>query len=373
MPHLLLCPDKFRGSLTAPEAAEAMAAGLRRALPRARLTLLPLSDGGEGFTQVLTQAHGGFFRKLPCRDPLGRPMEAEVGFSKNGKTAFVEMAAASGLALLAPTERNPLGTNTYGTGQLLRAAAEAGAETVLLGLGGSATTDGGTGLAAALGWQFHDKSGHAFVPTGGTLHHVAAIRPPEQPLRLCLTAATDVRNPLCGPTGAAAVFGPQKGASSEDIQALDAGLRHMSRGVSGGAALARRPGAGAAGGLGFGLLAFAGATLRPGPELVLEQTGFYEKLKTADYVLTGEGQLDGQTAGGKLIAGLCGAARRHQVPVLALCGMLAAPPQALARMGLTYAAAIGRGPASLPAALATAASDLEAAAFWLGKLLARKK
>ncbi len=366
--QIILAPDKFRGSLTASQACEAMAAGIREALPEAITHSLPLSDGGEGFLETLVQATHGSLHPITCHDPLMRKIEACYGISGDGQTAFIEMATVSGLALLKPEEYQAMQTSTYGTGELLKAAIEAGVKKVILGIGGSATTDGGIGMAQALGWQFFDENDQLVEAKGASLSTIHRIESPANPSDVELIIASDVTAPLFGPNGAAYVYGPQKGASPEEVELLDKGLRNLAARIAekglGISSLAEVPGAGAAGGLGFGLMAFAGATIRPGAELVMELTGFQNALSNADLILTGEGKLDEQSLQGKLIGRICQEAQKRQIPVLALCGTLAAKPAQLQAMGLTYAASILRSPVSLEEALQTAAERLREASFW---------
>lgn len=370
MLNILLCPDKFRGSLSAPEACRAMTEGIRAAIPDAYIRSLPLSDGGEGFLETLTEALGGAIQHWTASDPLGRPILAEAGIA--GEVAVIEMARASGLALLAPDERSAGQTTTYGTGELIREAVSRGATHLMLGIGGSATTDGGIGMAAALGWRFLDADGQDLHPSGSSLRKIATILPPEEDLLkgIRVTVASDVTAPLDGPDGAACVYGPQKGASPEDVADLDAGLAHLADVVRDTLPQDYRlfPGAGAAGGLGYGLLTFCGAELRPGADLVMELLGFDDLLPDADLILTGEGKLDTQSLQGKLIGRICERAAKSEIPVLALCGTLDADPVALRELGLSYAASILRRPASLDQALASAYDALKEAAFWTAEL-----
>lgn len=365
---IILAPDKFRGSLTASQACEAMAAGVREACPEAIIQSIPLSDGGEGFLETLVQATQGTFHEVQAHDPLMRKITTSYGISGDKQTAFIEMATVSGLALLQPDEYQATQTTTFGTGEVLKAAIRSGVRKVILGIGGSASTDGGIGLALALGWQFFDKNGQLLPPNGASLLHIHRIESPSPDSAVELLIASDVTAPLFGPTGAAHVYGPQKGASPEEVELLDEGLKNLAKKVAdqglGIGSLAEVPGAGAAGGLGFGLMAFAGAKIRPGAELVMELTGFQEVLSTADLVLTGEGKLDEQSLQGKLIGRICQEAQKQQIPVLALCGTLAAKPSRLKEMGLSYATSILNSPMDLNKALETAAEQLREASFW---------
>lgn len=349
----LLAPDKFRGSLTAYEVCQAMSEGIREVIPKAEIVVLPMADGGEGTAEILTLNAGGKMHTAHVSNPLGRTIEAEYGLSANGKTAFIEMATASGLRLLSSEECNPLKTTTFGTGELINKAVEQGADHIILGIGGSATTDGGIGMAAAMGWQFLDAEGHVLSPTGESMINIHQILPPIQPTDLTVEVACDVTAPLYGPDGAAHLYGPQKGADAETVAQLEAGLQHLARVVERDFSvdIAHVPGTGAAGGLGFGALFFLNATLKEGVKIVMEQTRFETHLNDTDLVLTGEGKIDGQTLQGKLIAGIAGAAQKQHIPVAALCGALMVSPADLHPLGITYAASILPRPMSLEEAI----------------------
>lgn len=342
-----------------------MAEGVRLALPNAELIQLPLADGGEGTACVLTRATNGNWHTTTIQDPLGRPIEAGYGLAGDGKTAFIDMASASGLGLMAPTERNPLTTSTYGTGQLISRAMETGVKHIVLGIGGSATTDAGIGMAAALGWQLLDQNDQPLAPTGENLIQLARLIPPtNSPVDdVWFSVACDVLNPLYGPDGAAYVYGPQKGATPMQVEQLDAGLRQFAQVIRDqfGYELGDMPGAGAAGGLGAGCLFFLQAGLRPGAELVLDTIGFDGHLNDTDLILTGEGKLDTQTAQGKLLHGLTN--RAGDVPVVAICGSVDLSPEAVDDLGLRAAFSIQTKPQSIDMALQTAYDDLRAATF----------
>lgn len=366
---ILLSPDKFRGSMTAAEACEAMSEGIKRVWPEKEVISVPLADGGEGTLDVLLRATEGTKRRVASRNPLGGSIEAEFGLSGDGRTAFIELASASGLHHLAPHERDALRANTFGTGQLLRAALEAGATRLILGVGGSASTDGGTGLAAALGYRFFDQHGSELYPCGETLTRIARIDDANVPFdfsKITVDVACDVTAPLFGPEGAACVYGPQKGATPEQVAQLDEGLRNLARLRPGFDAV---PGAGAAGGTGFGAMAFLSARLRSGIDLVMELTRFDDHLDGVDLVITGEGKLDAQTLQGKLIGGICQRAGARGIPVVALCGTLDADPEALRALGLTYAASILTRPMRLDEALAEGPKLLRDAAFFVVNLM----
>lgn len=326
--RICIAPDSFKGALDAAGVAQAIADGLRVSFPDAEFRLVPMADGGEGTVDAWLNAVRGARRMTAIvQDPLGRPVEAAYAYAPDRATAVMEMAAASGLPLLSPAERNPLVTSTRGTGELLLHALDLGAREIILGIGGSATNDAGTGLATALGARFLDSDGIPLPPGGGALARLATIDlsgfdPRVRSIRL--RAACDVSNPLCGPTGASVVYGPQKGASPADVAALDAALAHLAEGVAAQLGLpadyANTPGAGAAGGLGFGLLAFCRAKLQRGVGIVADSVGLSDKIRGCDLVVTGEGRIDGQTPNGKTPAGVAAVACRLGVPVVAICG-----------------------------------------------------
>jgi glycerate kinase len=317
--RVLLACDKFKGSLGAVEACEAVRAGLPAEW---ECDPCPIADGGEGFVDAMLAARGGERVAAACHDALGRPIKACYGVyrSGGGAVAVVEMAAASGLWRIAAGERSPFRSSTFGTGELIRHAVEVSqAGRILVGLGGSATNDGGAGMAEALGVGFFDEAGRSLSGEPGDLLALHSIREAGRIALPPIVAACDVDHPLTGSRGASAIFGPQKGAGPEEIEALDAALARLAA-VSGGAGLAARPGAGAAGGLGFGLLRFAGAALIPGFELVAEALHLAERVAAADLVVTGEGSLDAQTLGGKGPAGVAALARAAGIPVVAVAG-----------------------------------------------------
>lgn len=324
--HVLVAPQEFKGTLTAAQAAEAIVRGLRRSLPAAVLEAVPIADGGPGTLEALLTALGGERRIERVADPLGRPIDASWGLVA-GDLAVVEMAQASGLTLLAPEERDPLRATTYGTGQLIAAALGAGCRRIWVGVGGSATNDGGMGAAQALGVRFLDAQGSPLA-TPAELHRLARVELSQRDRRLedCeLAVLVDVRNPLCGPEGASQVFGPQKGASPEDARRLDAALAHLAAVVRSqlGASLDAAPGAGAAGGLAYGLAVFAGARLQPGFEAIARALQIDERIARSDLVVTGEGRLDVQTAFAKGPFALAQRARAQGKPVVAFVGAVA--------------------------------------------------
>jgi glycerate kinase len=338
---VIVAPQSFKGSADAVAIASAIARGVRRAWPDARVEEMPLADGGEGTVRALVSATKGALRTARVHDPLGREIDAEWGVLGDGKTAVVEMAAASGLPLLRPGERDPRVTSTRGTGELILAAATSGAHRVVIGIGGSATNDGGAGMARAFGYRFLDRAGAELPEGGAALARLARIDGQTDPrlIRADADVACDVRNPLLGPEGASAVYGPQKGATPEVVLELDAALARFADVVEAfvGRPIRDVPGAGAAGGLGAGLLAFLDARLVSGAELVLRAVNFAERVKGADLVITGEGRIDGQSGYGKLTGAVTAAARRAQVPVAAVAGSIGPGHETLALDGLAVA------------------------------------
>ena len=324
---MLIAPDKFKGSATAAEVAEHLAAGIRRVAPELELRLLPVADGGEGTVDAAVA--GGFSRRrISVTGPVGNRVQA--AFALRGETAVIEMAEASGLRQLPNGRPAPLDAGTYGTGELMRAALDAGAKTIVLGVGGSASTDGGAGMLTALGARLFDADGRELPGGGGSLPRLASVELGGLDPRLAaarVVLASDVDNPLLGEHGAAAVYGPQKGAGPQEVAALESGLANLVRVLSqslGDAAqrAAWTPGAGAAGGIGFGALAVLGAARESGIEVLLDVLGFDAALDGASLVVTGEGCLDRQTLHGKAPAGVAHAARQRGVPVAAVCGRL---------------------------------------------------
>ncbi|MFE5602161.1 glycerate kinase [Streptomyces coelicoflavus] len=340
---MLVAADKFKGSLTAVEVAERVAAGLRRVVPDVLVEALPVADGGDG-TVAAAVAAGFERREVRVAGPLGD--EVTAAYALRDGTAVVEMAEASGLQRLPEGVLAPLTSSTYGSGELLRAALDAGARTIVFGVGGSATTDGGAGMLAALGARFLDADGEPVGPGGGGLAGLATADLSGLDPRLSgveLVLASDVDNPLTGPKGAPAVYGPQKGASPDDVTALDAALAHFAKVLEGTEGVGARvaeyaasPGAGAAGGIGFGAM-LLGARFRPGIAVMLDVLGFAPALDRADLVITGEGSLDEQTLHGKAPAGVAAAARAAGKEVVAVCGRLALPAETLGRAGIRRA------------------------------------
>ena len=333
-------PDKFKGSLSAREVCQAVEAGVHSHFPGAHFRSFAASDGGDGFLEAVGAVRDLKRCTATVTDPLGRPVEAEFLYDPVRREAFVEMARASGLVLLAEAERNPLQTSTLGTGRLIREALDRGALTIYVGLGGSATNDAGMGIASAFGFVFLDDAGRPLEPVGGNLLRVHEIRKPEKawlPEGARLVAVNDVINPLWGPEGAAHVYGPQKGAGPEVVALLDRGLRHLDNlagrqlGIRGGAL----PGSGAAGGTAYGLRVFLGAEFVSGSDYVIRYSGLADSLRRqpADLLITGEGKIDSQSLQGKLIQGVLRLGAEYGIPVLAVCGRCELDPQTLQNAG----------------------------------------
>ncbi len=325
--RIVVAPDSYKGSVSALGVAQAMERGILHVFPDAEVRKIPIADGGEGTVEALVTATSGQLNQTEVTGPLGVKLSAQWGVLGDGKTAVIEMAAASGLPLVAKDKRDPRIATTFGTGELIRAALDAGLRKIIIGIGGSATNDGGTGMARALGARFTSDDGKA-LPEGGAalalLKHIDISGLDPRLLETEITVACDVDNPLCGPRGASAVFGPQKGATPEIVAELDSALAHFAtcaqkvtcRNVAG------LPGAGAAGGLGAGLMFFTSAKLKPGVEIVLDAVGFADVVKDAAFVITGEGRTDFQTAFGKAPVGVAKVAKQFKVPVFCLSGGL---------------------------------------------------
>lgn len=363
MTRYLCAPDSFKESLTAMEAARAMAQEIENADHDAEVRCLPMADGGEGTARALVDATGGSMRAVPVHDPLGRPVEGHFGLLADGTTAVVETAEASGLALLEAKERNPLIASSYGTGELMLAAVRSGAKRIIVGLGGSATNDAGAGLLQALGVRLLDKNGNDLAHGGAALANLTTIDISTMDPALknvAITAACDVTNPLTGPTGASAVFGPQKGASKDDVATLDAALAHFAQVIDSqlGVAVNDVPGAGAAGGIGAALKGFLNAEFRPGIAIVIEQSGLDAAAQWADVVFTGEGSIDFQTKFGKTPAGVAETAKRHGKPVIAVAGHIGTGIDELHEVGIDAVFGIAPGAASLSELLADAAANV---------------
>ncbi|SDU15870.1 glycerate kinase [Pseudomonas pohangensis] len=369
---VVIAPDSFKESLSAAEVAAAIARGWSKVFPDAELLLLPMADGGEGTVDALLASLGGQRMEQQAPGPLGVPVTAHWGLLADGSAA-IEVAAASGLHLLQPAQRDVCRASSRGSGELVLAALDSGAKRIVLGLGGSATNDGGAGLLQALGVRLLDARGQQLAPGGAALQQLArvdisALDPRLQQVEILVAA--DVDNPLCGPRGASAVFGPQKGASPDDVDLLDAALGHFARCTAQalGQDWQQEPGVGAAGGLGFALKAYLGASFCPGIQLVAQIAGLAEAVIGADLVITGEGRLDSQTLHGKTPAGVAEIAQQAGVPVLAIAGSLGDGYQALYGVGIDAAFSLVPGPLSLQQAMASAAAELEARSCDLARL-----
>ncbi|MDR1360006.1 MAG: glycerate kinase [Deltaproteobacteria bacterium] len=372
--HILVAPDSYKGSLSAGEAAEAMARGILAVFPEARVSRLPIADGGEGLVQTLVEATNGLYRHSVVSGPDMRPVTARWGILGNADTAVVEMAAASGLPLIPAFRRDPATATSRGTGQIIKEILDARIPRLILGIGGSATNDAGVGASAALGVRFLDEQGLPLPEGGAALARLACIDPGGLDPRLAdleILVACDVDNPLCGPVGATAVFGPQKGVAPEQIPVLDAALRRFSEiaAKATGRSVADIPGAGAAGGLGAALLFFTPAVLRPGIEVVLEAIGFAGHLESADLVITGEGLTDAQTARGKAPVGVARAAQAAGKPVVCLSGGLGPGYQDIFLQGVSAAMPVPPLCMTLEECMAAGAPLLEEAAARLCRIL----
>lgn len=370
---VVIAPDSFKESLSATEVAAAIARGWAQVFPEAEILLRPMADGGEGTVDAVLAASGGVRCESRVHGPLAESVLAHWGWLGDEGGAVLEVAAASGLHLLPRERRDATRTSSFGTGELIRAALDAGARRIILGLGGSATNDGGAGLLQALGVRLLDAAGRELAPGGAALAGLASIDLAglDPCLRdVDLLVAVDVDNPLCGSRGASRVFGPQKGANARQVEQLDAALAHYARVASTtlGEDHGDFPGVGAAGGLGFAARAFLGARFRPGIELVAELSGLAAALQGADLLITGEGRLDSQTLHGKAPLGAARLAQAAGVPVLALAGSLGEGYQELYVAGIDAAFAASPGPQSLEQALLAAADQLQARACDLARL-----
>lgn len=362
--RVVIAPDSFKGSLSAWAAAAAIERGIKRAAPNCETVLLPLSDGGEGLVESLVEATNGTYHEFHIMGPLGEPVWAKLGVLGDGETAVIEMAQASGLTLIPEEERNPLLTTTYGTGELIRLALDLGCRHLIIGLGGSATNDGGAGMAQALGVRLLDSAGDSLGLGGAELARLASIDVSELDPRLNnvkIQVACDVTNPLTGPQGASAVYGPQKGATPKMVEQLDQALANYAEVIRKdlGIDVEPVPGAGAAGGLGAGLLAFLRAELVSGIELVLNTVNFRAAVDTADLVFTGEGKLDAQSAYGKVPIGVARACKPMGIPVVVLAGSVELDTQPMYDDGITACFAVANGPMTLEESMDQAAKLLE--------------
>jgi glycerate kinase len=365
--NILICPDKFKGCLDAHEVAIRIESGIKKVFPEASCQLFPMADGGEGTARVLTTATAGRIEKVTVHDPLMRKIESFIGISGDGETAFIEMAAASGLALLRQEERNPMIATSFGTGELIRFALDCGCKEIILGIGGSATVDGGMGMAQALGVSFTDDTGWETEPGAismGRIFHISMKNRDRRLAECQVTAACDVTNPLTGPHGAAHIFGPQKGANPHMVIKLDAHLKHLAEVVK--KQLHKEveeiPGAGAAGGLGAGIMAFLDGTLVPGFELISTRVNLEEQIRWADLVITGEGRMDHQTGYGKTPSGVAGMARKNKKPVIAFAGAITGSLEEYVKTGFEAVIPVADKPMTLDQSMAEAGRLLEEAA-----------
>jgi glycerate 2-kinase len=361
---IVIAPDSFKESLTALEAAKAIESGMKKILPGACFIKVPMADGGEGTVQSLVDATDGRLITKTVTGPLGTPVEAFFGISGDEKTAVIEMAAASGLHLVPAGERNPLVTTTRGTGELIAAALDLGVEHIIIGIGGSATNDGGAGMARALGILLLDSDGKEIGEGGGAIGSLAAVNMDGLDKRLesvKIEVACDVDNPLTGKRGASHIFGPQKGATQDMVEILDNNLHHFARIIMKdiGKDSEQVPGAGAAGGLGGGLMAFLSAELKRGVDIVLEATHLESQILDADFVITGEGKIDGQTIFGKTPIGVAKTAKRHNVPVIAIAGNVARDSEVVHEHGIDAVFSIVPGVVSLEDAFKNAHTYVE--------------
>ncbi|MBA7710197.1 Glycerate 2-kinase [subsurface metagenome] len=351
MVKVVIAPQGFKGNLTALQVSQAIDEGIRRVVPSVVTSLVPMADGGEGTTQALVDAIGGDMIAVEVTGPMGGCITAHWGLLSDGVTAVIEMAAASGLGLVPPEKRNPLLATTYGTGELIRHALEKGCRKIIIGIGGSATNDGGAGMAQALGAGLLDAKGTPIKFGGAALADLEHIDIPTIPPRLAdgdILLACDVDNPLCGPEGASYVYGPQKGATEEMVVQLDTALAHYADVIERDLGIDIRdvPGAGAAGGLGAGLMVFLKARLLPGVDVIIQATGLARHLKEATLVFTGEGRIDSQTASGKTPVGVAKKAKEFGLPVIAIAGEIGDGYQAVYEQGIDTVFSIAPGPIS---------------------------
>lgn len=373
--RIVVAPDSYKGSLSAVSVASAMARGILQVFPEAEVVQVPIADGGEGTVEALVTATGGTLRHNLVTGPLGAKHIAHWGVLGDGQTAVIEMATASGLPLLKPSERDPRITTTYGTGELIGAALDAGLRRIILGIGGSATNDGGAGMARALGVRFLSAAGTDLDLHGGAaLHHLGEIDVSSLDPRLLqceIIVACDVDNPLCGDQGASAVFGPQKGATPEVVAELDSALRHYAEHArrATGRDVANEPGAGAAGGLGAGMLFFTPAKLRPGVDIVLDAVDFPTLLSGTDFVITGEGRTDFQTAFGKAPVGVARVAKQLGLPVFCLSGSLGQGADDVLTQGIDVTLSICDRPLTLETCMSEAEELIVAAATRLCRII----
>ena len=363
---IIVAPDSFKGNISAPEVCSIIEEGILRADKDATIYKIPLADGGEGTARIITQAVGGRFIKIRVTGPLGKKVDAEFGLIRDGKTAVLDIASASGIELLDRNELDPMKATSYGTGELITAALDTGVDEIIIGIGGSAVNDGGIGMISALGFKVLDKNG-LFVGQGGeALNKIAKIDYSNADKRLknvSIKAASDVTNPLVGPNGASAIFGPQKGATAEMVKVLDAGLKKLGDAwiKAGLTNSIEQPGDGAAGGIGAALRICLGASIESGAMLVMKYSGFFENLSNCDLIITGEGMTDSQTAGGKLCSVVACEGRKAGIPVALISGALVGDTKKLLSI-FDYAVSIACGQINLDAMINDSKRDLTFAA-----------
>ena len=361
---VVIAPDSFKGSLTAMEAATAIARGVQNAFPRVETSLIPMADGGEGTLETLVDATGGFTKQVQVKDPLGDNVEATYGILGDDKTCIIEMASASGIVLVPEGKLNPLITTTFGTGELIKHALDDGYRNFILAIGGSATNDGGAGMLQALGLRLLDEEGEPVGFGGGRLREIDRIDVKGLDERIkesSFLIASDVENPLIGPNGASHIFGPQKGASEDDVTFLDSQLTHWADKVekTTGIKIHDKPGAGAAGGIGGAFQAFFPSRMERGVDVVITYTKLTEKLREADLVITGEGQVDSQTASGKTAMGIAQAAQYLDIPTIVMAGSIGPGIELLYPYGIVSVHSIVTSPMSLETAIQDASILLE--------------
>lgn len=370
---VVIAPDKFKGSLSSFEVCDVIEKGLLLASSNFQIIKLPMADGGDGLSEIISYYTKAKEQKVNVSNPLFQTVDATYLVSEDGQTAFIEMAKASGLHLLHPSEYNPAKTTTYGTGELIKAAIESGAKEIIIGIGGSATNDGGIGMATALGYRFLDKNGNELTPVGEALIHLQKINAVQRIEfgDIKFKVACDVKNLLCGPKGASKIYGPQKGATPQMVEELEAGMMNYN-------AVIKRDlnidisiieGGGAAGGLGAGCVSFLDAEMLSGIELVMQYSNIEQHIQNADLIITGEGKLDEQTLQGKVVAGIAAIAKKYNKPVVALCGTKNITVDQMNELGIKAAFSIINGPMSLEDAIKDAAVLLGDASYNLGSVL----
>jgi len=361
---IVIAPDSFKECLSAQEVAHHIGVGIDRVIPEAQVLEIPMADGGEGTVHAMVAASGGTLVQVEAKDPLLRSIFAEYGIMGDGKTAVLEMASASGLDLLKDDEKNPMITSSWGTGELILNASQRGCKTIIIGIGGSATNDGGAGMVQALGVRLLNENGDSIGNGGGALADlvnvdVSGLDPHVQ--KTIIRVACDVNNPLTGEQGASVVYGPQKGGNPQMIETLDTNLKHYAQIIQQqlGVSVDSVPGAGAAGGLGAGLMAFLGASLEPGIEIITQMVGLENKLKDADLVITAEGKIDVQTQFGKTPYGVAQVAKKHHKPVIAIAGSIGDGAEVLYTLGIDAIFSIVDKPMDLQKAMENAPQLLE--------------